>query len=66
MFDLVSDEEKKEFEIRMPNVEEYNKEEILAFEKDVLGIYLSGSTSGELQRNNGENHHSQNLGFSAR
>ena len=26
----------------MPNVEEYNKEEILAFEKDVLGIYLSG------------------------
>ena len=42
LFDLVSDEEKKEFEIRMPNVEEYNKEEILAFEKDVLGIYLSG------------------------
>ena len=42
LFDLVSEEEKKEFEIRMPNVEEYNKEEILAFEKDVLGIYLSG------------------------
>ena len=42
LFDLVSDEEKKEYEIRMPDVEEYDKEMILAFEKDVLGIYLSG------------------------
>ena len=42
LFDLGSDEEKKEYEIRMPDVEEYDKEMILAFEKDVLGIYLSG------------------------
>ena len=42
LFDLVSDEEKKEYEIRRPDVEEYDKEMILAFEKDVLGIYLSG------------------------
>ena len=42
LFDLVSDEEKKEYEIRMPDVEEYDKEMILAFEKDVLGIYLRG------------------------
>ena len=42
LFDLVSDEEKKEYEIRMPDVEEYDTEMILAFEKDVLGIYLSG------------------------
>ena len=42
LFDLVSDEEKKEYEIRMPDVEEYDKEMVLAFEKDVLGIYLSG------------------------
>lgn len=42
LFDLVSDEEKKEYEIRMPDVEEYDKEMILTFEKDVLGIYLSG------------------------
>ena len=42
LFDLVSDEDKKDFEIRMPNVEEYDKETILAYEKEVLGIYLSG------------------------
>lgn len=41
-FDIVDEEEKKEFEIRMPDVEEYDKEMILAFEKEVLGIYLSG------------------------
>ena len=41
-FDIVSEEEKKEFEIRMPDLDEFNKETILAFEKEVLGIYLSG------------------------
>ncbi|MCI6006577.1 MAG: DNA polymerase III subunit alpha [Blautia sp.] len=42
LFDIASEEDKKEFEIRMPDVEEYDKEELLAFEKEVLGIYLSG------------------------
>ena len=42
LFDLVSEEDRREFEIRMPNIDEYDKEEILAFEKEVLGIYLSG------------------------
>lgn len=42
LFDIVSDEDKKDFEIRMPNVEEYDQEQLLAFEKEVLGIYLSG------------------------
>lgn len=42
LFDLVSEEEKKEYEIQMPKVEEYDKETLLAMEKDVLGIYLSG------------------------
>ena len=42
LFDLVGEEDKKDYEIRMPDVEEYDKEMILAFEKDVLGIYLSG------------------------
>ena len=42
LFDLVSEEDKKDYEIRMPDVEEYDKEMILAFEKEVLGIYLSG------------------------
>ena len=42
LFDIASEEDKKEFEIRMPQVEEYPKEIILIFEKEVLGIYLSG------------------------
>ena len=42
LFDIVSDEDKKDFEIRMPNVPEFDKEQILSYEKEVLGIYLSG------------------------
>ena len=35
-------EEQKELDIVMPEVGEYDKEEILAFEKEVLGVYISG------------------------
>ena len=42
LFDLVSEEEKKAYEVRFPNVEEDTKEIKLGFEKEVLGIYLSG------------------------
>ena len=42
LFDIASEEDKKEFEIRMPQASEYPKETILTFEKEVLGIYLSG------------------------
>ncbi|MDD3402108.1 MAG: DNA polymerase III subunit alpha [Hespellia sp.] len=42
LFDLVDEEQKKDFEIRMPDVGEYSKETLLAFEKEVLGVYLSG------------------------
>ena len=42
LFDLVSEEQKEEFQIRMPDVGEYSKETLLAFEKEVLGIYVSG------------------------
>ena len=42
LFDLVSEEEKTAYEIRIPDVEEYPKEAKLAFEKEVLGIYISG------------------------
>ncbi|MDO4523454.1 MAG: DNA polymerase III subunit alpha [Eubacteriales bacterium] len=42
LFDLVSPEEKQEYEISLPNVKEYDKEEILALEKEVLGFYISG------------------------
>ena len=42
LFDLVSEEQKAEFEIRMPDVGEYSKEMLLGFEKEVLGVYISG------------------------
>lgn len=42
LFDLVGEEEKKEFEIRLPDVGEYDKEQLLGFEKEVLGVYISG------------------------
>lgn len=42
LFDLVSEDQKEEFQIRMPDVGEYSKETLLAFEKEVLGIYISG------------------------
>ena len=42
LFDIAEDSQKEEFEIRLPDVGEYPKEMLLAFEKEVLGIYLSG------------------------
>ena len=42
LFDIVPEEDKKEFEIRMPHAAEYPDDVILTFEKEVLGIYLSG------------------------
>ena len=42
LFDIVSEEDKEDFEIKMPDVGEYSKEMLLAFEKEVLGIYISG------------------------
>ena len=42
LFDIADDSQKEEFDIRMPEVGEYTEEMKLAFEKEVLGIYLSG------------------------
>ena len=42
LFDIMGEEDKKSFEIRMPDVGEYEKENKLAFEKEVLGVYISG------------------------
>lgn len=42
LFDFASEEDKKNFEIKLPDVGEYTKEELLAFEKEVLGVYVSG------------------------
>lgn len=42
LFDFVSEEEKDAYKIQMPDVKEYGKEDLLAFEKEVLGFYISG------------------------
>ncbi len=49
LFDIASEDSKEEFDIRMPEVGEYSKEMLLAFEKEVLGIYISGHPMEEYQ-----------------
>ena len=42
LFDIAGEEEKSRFQISFPEVGEFSKEDILAFEKETLGIYVSG------------------------
>lgn len=49
LFDIVSEEQKKELEVKMPDVGEYTKEMVLGFEKEVLGFYVSGHPMQEYQ-----------------
>ena len=42
LLDFLGEEEKKDFDVKYPDVSEYDKEELLAYEKEVLGIYVSG------------------------
>ncbi|MCI9422638.1 MAG: DNA polymerase III subunit alpha [Dorea sp.] len=49
LFDLVGEEQKAEFDVPLPNVGEYEKETKFAFEKEVLGFYLSGHPMEEYE-----------------
>ncbi len=42
LFDIAAEEDKAAFEVRMPDVEEFDRDELLGYEKEVLGIYISG------------------------
>ncbi len=42
LFDIVSEDDKKQYEIPLPDVGEFPGDLLLEFEKDVLGIYVSG------------------------
>ncbi len=42
LFDLAGEEEKSNYQITFPDVGEFGKEDLLAFEKETLGIYVSG------------------------
>ena len=42
LFDIAGEEDRNEFQITFPDVGEYSKDELLAFEKEILGVYISG------------------------
>ena len=49
LFDMVGEEQKAEFDVPLPDVGEYEKETKFAFEKEVLGFYLSGHPMEEYE-----------------
>ena len=49
LFDFVGEEEKQDFDVKYPDVGEYDKETLLAFEKEVLGVYISGHPLEEFE-----------------
>ncbi len=49
LLDIVSEEQREELEIKLPDVGEYEKELLLSFEKEVLGFYVSGHPMEEYQ-----------------
>ena len=55
LFDFTDPEERKKLDEGLPDVGEYDKEMILSFEKEVLGVYISGHPLeeyvGMLERN---------------
>ena len=42
LFDLVGEEEKSDFHTPLPDVGEFDRQELLAYEKEVVGFYISG------------------------
>ncbi len=49
LFDMVDEDQKAEFDIPLPDVGEYEKEtKLLAFEKEVLGVYLQRPSHGRI------------------
>ena len=48
-FDLVGEAEKSDFEIKLPDIGEYPKDVLLSYEKEVLGIYVSGHPLEEFE-----------------
>lgn len=50
LFDLAGEEEKEDFQVKLPDVGEYSKETYLGFEKEVLGVYISGHPLEEYEQ----------------
>ena len=55
LMDFLGEEQKEILKVPMPNMEEFPKEMLLAFEKDLMGVYVSGHPLDEyislLQKN---------------
>ena len=49
LFDIIPDEAKEDYELKMPNIGEFDKDELLAAEKEILGIYVSGHPLDEYE-----------------
>lgn len=63
LMDLLGEEEKKEFDIVYPDVAEYDKEELLANEKEMLGVYVSGHPLDDYREFLAKNVTAQTLDF---
>lgn len=50
LFDFVDDEVRASLEIKLPEVGEFDQSEKLSFEKEVLGVYLSGHPLEECEK----------------
>ena len=50
LFDLVDEDQKSDFDIPLPDVGEYEKANLFAFEKEVLGVYVSGHPLEEYEQ----------------
>ena len=42
LFDFAAEEDKQNFQMTLPNVAEFPREEMLSLEKEVLGVYVTG------------------------
>ncbi|MCD8196920.1 MAG: DNA polymerase III subunit alpha [Lachnospiraceae bacterium] len=49
LFDFAPEEDRASFKVRIPQVPEYGKEELLSLEKEVLGFYISGHPMEECE-----------------
>ncbi len=55
LFDMMGAGEREEYEPSLPNVTEFEREEMLNFEKEMLGVYLSGHPMDKYEKKWREN-----------
>lgn len=50
LFDMMDEDTKRIYEIKLPDITEYDKEIRLGFEKEVMGVYISGHPLEEYEQ----------------